>query len=109
MDMARTNRSAEDRRLTRVSKICLTWPEATRQDMGSHASFPIRKKVFAYFLNDHHGDGIVSIACKALQATTPFSPPLNRVAFTFPPTSDRGAGWPCVSTSERRIGKRSVN
>jgi phosphoribosylglycinamide formyltransferase-1 len=26
----------------------------------------IRKKVFAWFLNDHHGDGIVSVACKAL-------------------------------------------
>jgi predicted DNA-binding protein (MmcQ/YjbR family) len=64
--MARTNRSAEDRRLPRVSKICLALPEATRQDSGSHASFLIRKKVFAYFLNDHHGDGIVSIACKAL-------------------------------------------
>src|SRR4029077_10446003 len=65
-DMARTNRSAADRRLARVSKICLALPEATRQDNGSHASFLIRKKPFAYFLNDHHGDGIVSVACKAL-------------------------------------------
>jgi hypothetical protein len=23
-------------------------------------------RIFAYFLNDHHGDGIVSVACKAL-------------------------------------------
>jgi phosphoribosylglycinamide formyltransferase-1 len=41
-------------------------PEAARRDSGSHAAFLVRKKIFAYFLNDHHGDGIVSVACKAL-------------------------------------------
>jgi hypothetical protein len=25
----------------------------------------VRKKVFAYFLNNHHGDGIVSVCCKS--------------------------------------------
>jgi hypothetical protein len=64
--MAKNKRSSEDPRLTRVSKICLALPEATRQDLGSHASFLIRKRPFVYFLNNHHGDGIVSIACKAL-------------------------------------------
>jgi phosphoribosylglycinamide formyltransferase-1 len=64
--MAKRNSSTEDRRLARVSKICLALPEATREDLGSHASFQVQKKKFAYFLNDHHGDGIVSIACKAL-------------------------------------------
>ena len=24
----------------------------------------MRKKTFAYFLNDHHGDGIVAVTCK---------------------------------------------
>ena len=33
---------------------------------GDYATFRVRKKVFAYFLNNHHGDGIVSVACKAL-------------------------------------------
>ena len=33
---------------------------------GGHASFRVRKKVFAYFLNDHHGDGIVAVTCKTL-------------------------------------------
>jgi predicted DNA-binding protein (MmcQ/YjbR family) len=49
-----------------LTKICLALPETTREYMGSHAGFLIRKKTFAYFLNDHHGDGIVSVACKAL-------------------------------------------
>jgi len=33
---------------------------------GSHAAFLIGKKNFAYFLYDHHGDGIVGVTCKLL-------------------------------------------
>ena len=49
-----------------LAKICLALPGASRTDSGSHATFTVQKRVFAYFLNNHHGDGIVSIACKAL-------------------------------------------
>jgi predicted DNA-binding protein (MmcQ/YjbR family) len=55
---------AEDRRLIRVTRICLALPETTRQRMGDHASFRVRKKVFAYYLDNHHGDGIVALCCK---------------------------------------------
>jgi predicted DNA-binding protein (MmcQ/YjbR family) len=65
-NVSKTKLSGDDRRLARLSKICLALPEATRRDMGRHASFLVRKKTFAYFMNDHHGDGIVSVACKAL-------------------------------------------
>jgi len=50
----------------RLAKVCLALPEASRTESGSHATFTVQKRVFAYFLNNHHGDGIVSIACKAL-------------------------------------------
>jgi predicted DNA-binding protein (MmcQ/YjbR family) len=56
----------EDHRLTRLTKICLALPESTRQIMGRHAGFYVRKKTFAYFLDDHHGDGIVGINAKVL-------------------------------------------
>ena len=59
-------KKTEDRRLIQLSKICLELPEVTRWYNGQHASFLIRKKTFAYFLNDHHGDGIVAVACKVL-------------------------------------------
>ena len=59
-------RAAEDPRLVRLTKICLAFPEASREVLGSHAAFLVRKKKFAYFLNDHHGDGIVSVAGKVL-------------------------------------------
>ena len=56
-----TNSPGEDRRLVRVTKICLALPEAVRMLMGDHASFGVRGKKFAYYLDDHHGDGIVAV------------------------------------------------
>jgi predicted DNA-binding protein (MmcQ/YjbR family) len=57
-------KAKEDARLARLTKICLALPDATREVMGSHAGFRVRKKTFAYFLNDHHG--IVSVCAKVL-------------------------------------------
>src|SRR5262245_13445833 len=52
--------------LERVSTICSALPETVREPAGRHAAFKIRKKTFTWYMNDHHGDGIVSIACKVL-------------------------------------------
>src|SRR5215470_16532106 len=65
-DSGMKNAAAEDRRLARLTKICLALPDAAREVHGQHAAFLIRKKTFAYFLNDHHGDGIVGVTCKVL-------------------------------------------
>lgn len=54
----------EDPRLVRLTAVCLALPEATREAHGQHAGFLVRKKTFAWFLNNHHGDGIVSVTCK---------------------------------------------
>lgn len=56
----------EEDRLRRVSAICLGLPEAAREVTGHHVAFLVRKKVFAYFLDNHHGDGIVGLVCKVL-------------------------------------------
>jgi hypothetical protein len=55
-----------DARLCRVSQICLALPETTREGAGGHATFRVRNKPFAYFLNNHHGDAIVGLWCKVL-------------------------------------------
>ena len=57
---------SKSERLSLLSEICLALPETTRELRGDHASFRVRKKVFAYFLNNHHGDGIVAICGKTL-------------------------------------------
>jgi hypothetical protein len=60
-----TAQNPEDATLARVTAICLALPEATRTDGGQHARFLVRDKTFAYYLVDHHGDGIVGLTCKA--------------------------------------------
>jgi len=56
----------EDSRLLRLTAICLRFPEVIREYNGDHAAFRVRKKTFAYFLNNHHGDRIVAVTCKVL-------------------------------------------
>ena len=58
--------SAENRRLTRLTELALALPEAKRRICESHAQFLVSKKTFAYFLDNHHGDGIVAVTCKVL-------------------------------------------
>ncbi len=55
----------EDPRLTRLTEICLALPEAERETYGDHAAFLVRKKKFVYFLDNHHGDGIVAVCWRA--------------------------------------------
>lgn len=59
-------RSAEDPRLARLTAIALELPQTSRKVHESHAQFLVRKKTFAYFLANHHGDGIVAVTCKVL-------------------------------------------
>jgi predicted DNA-binding protein (MmcQ/YjbR family) len=66
-----TRAQREDSRLIRLTKLCLALPEARRETQGRHARFHIRSRTFAYFLDDHHGDGIVSVTCKVDQADVP--------------------------------------
>jgi phosphoribosylglycinamide formyltransferase-1 len=50
----------------KVTDICLALPSAESATTHSdHAIFRVRGKVFAYFLDDHHGDGIVSVCVKS--------------------------------------------
>lgn len=59
------SRTKNDKTVAKVSEVCLALPGAERRLSGSHATFLVRKKVFAYFLDDHHGDGIVSVCVKS--------------------------------------------
>ena len=59
-------RSPQDPRLSRLIEISRSLPEARCQRHGDHAAFLVRRKTFAYFLDNHHGDGIVGVTCKVL-------------------------------------------
>lgn len=58
-------KAGEDLRLAKVSALCSALPEVVRTNMDRHAAFTVRGKKFAYVLNDHHGDGIVSVCARA--------------------------------------------
>lgn len=62
--MIETDRNRE--RLEKLAKICMALPSAAKEEMHGHVAFKVGKKTFAYYLNDHHGDGIVSVCCKVL-------------------------------------------
>lgn len=59
-------KKSEDPRLRRILEICCALPEAVHEQYGEHAKFSVRKRTFAYYLDNHHGDGIVCVACKVL-------------------------------------------
>lgn len=51
--------------LGRVRRACLALPEASEQEAWGEPTFRVRKKIFAMYANDHHGDGCVAVWCKA--------------------------------------------
>lgn len=48
----------------RVTAIVIELPEATATG-DQHLTLAVRRKTFGYFLDDHHGDGVVGMAFKA--------------------------------------------
>jgi hypothetical protein len=54
------------RRRERLIEICRALPEITFEIVGDgHIAFRIRKRIFAYYSFDHHGDGMIAFYCKS--------------------------------------------
>ena len=47
--------------LQRVRRICMALPETTSRLSHGEPTFFVRKKVYAMFANNHHGDGHVAV------------------------------------------------
>ncbi len=71
-------------RLDALTKICLALPETRREDKGSHCAFLVGKKTFAYYLNNHHDDNIISVCCKVLPGENAFLVESDPVRFYLP-------------------------
>jgi hypothetical protein len=84
--------AAEDPRLAKLTRICLALPEVLREIKGQHAGFAVGKKTFVYFLNDHHGDGIVGFACKVLKGDNDALIKANPERF-YAPAYLASSGW----------------
>src|SRR5215510_11278008 len=66
MTLSAAQLTTAKRRRERLVKICSALPEVTYETVGDeHISFRVRKKIFAYYLFDHHGDGMIALSCKS--------------------------------------------
>jgi len=92
----------DDPRLGRLTGIALALPETSRNVMGSHAQFLVRKKTFAYFLDNHHGDGIVALCCKVLPGDNAALVAADPGRFYLPAYLGP-KGWVAVRLDTRRV------
>ncbi len=66
MTLTSNQLSASAQRRTRLVKICEALPEVITEVAGDqHIAFRIRKRIFAYYLFDHHDDGMIAFTCKS--------------------------------------------
>jgi hypothetical protein len=54
-----------DSAIEQVRAICLALPEAAEKEAWGEPTFRVRNKIFAMVSNNHHGDGILAVWCKA--------------------------------------------
>jgi len=66
MTLTSKQMSESSPRRAKVVEICEALPEVSVEVAGDqHMAFRIRKRIFAYYLFDHHGDGIIAFCCKS--------------------------------------------
>lgn len=51
--------------LARARRICLTLPEVEEKEAWGSPTFRVKGKMFAMYLNNHHGDGRIALWLKA--------------------------------------------
>jgi hypothetical protein len=54
----------ETERRQRLVDVCTGLPEVVAEG-DRHFRFAVRGRTFAYYLDDHHGDGRIAVCCKA--------------------------------------------
>lgn len=53
-----------NKHLRKLDEIARALPGAECSVSGTHATFRVKRRPFAYFLDDHHGDGVVSVCAR---------------------------------------------
>lgn len=91
----------------KVRKICLGFPGAIEKEAWRAPTFRTGGKMFAMFVEDHHGDGRLSVWCiappdaqRVMVADDPktfFVPPYVGPKGWIGVRLDTGAGWKTVS------------
>ncbi len=63
--LKRDRQSVEAHPHERVIAFIETLPEALAKEYGQHLSLEVRGKRFGWYMDDHHGDGRLALACRA--------------------------------------------
>ena len=94
--------------LARVRKICLAFPDTSETISHGAPTWWVRKRTFAMFADNHHGDGRVAVWCAAsldeqesLVSADPkvfFVPPYVGPSGWLGIRLDRGLDWGVVAS-----------
>jgi predicted DNA-binding protein (MmcQ/YjbR family) len=98
---------AKSDKRARVTDICRALPSVTHEDNGDHGIYRVRGKVFAYFLDDHHGDGIVSVCVKSERGENVDRARLDPERF-YLPAYIGSRGWFGMRLDRGRVSWREV-
>lgn len=90
--LARTDPELAAQAFARLEAIAAALPGAECQRSGHHATFRVRKKPFAYFLDNHHGDGAVAVSVRAPDGENEALVAAAPDAFFIPPYTGK-RGW----------------
>ena len=71
-------------RKARLAEICGSFPEVETSG-DQHLTFQVRKRTFAYYLDNHQGDGRIALVCKATPTDQDFLVRLDPDRFYIAP------------------------
>ena len=93
--------------LAKLTKICEALPEVSTERDARHATFRVAKKTFAYFLDNHHGDGFIAACVKVEKGRQRELAEAEPKRFFVPPYIG-ARGWVGIRIDARRVDWRDV-
>ncbi len=93
--------------LEKVRALCLGWPETSEKEAWGGPTFRVKGKMFAMYMDDHHGDGRVALWCNASRDARDALVDASPRHFFVPPYMGP-RGWLGVRLDSRLGWKRVV-
>ena len=86
--------------LERVRTLCLALPNSTEKEAWGGPTFRVRNKMFAMYMDDHHGDGRIALWIKAPEGAQELLVQSDPKRFFVPPYVGP-SGWVGVVLHKR--------
>ena len=96
------------RRRDRLVSLLCSLPEVQAEPAGiPHIAFKVRKRIFAYYTYDHHGDGRIALWCRAAPGERDRLVETDPVLYFVPPYVGP-RGWVAVRLDTPKVAWRAV-